>query len=82
MGPGRNSSDCAGVAPSMLQPWLQGLESLEALSRSGRMPSFLAEIEHDQELGEAAKGHVVELARDSSFLVAVEEYLRRTERVH
>ncbi len=70
----------------MLQPWLQDLESLEAitrrddarkiflkmaaLSRSGRMPSFLAEIEHDQELDEATKGHVVELARDRSFLVA------------
>ena len=95
---GRNSKDGIDVAPSMLQPWLQDLESLEAitrsddarkiflkmaaLSRTGRMPSFLAEIEHDQELDEATKGHVVELARDSSFLVAVEEYLRRTERVH
>ena len=82
----------------MLEPWLQDLESFEAitrsadarkiflkmaaLSRSGRMPSFLAEIEHDQELDETTKGHVVELARDRSFLVAVEEYLRRTERVH
>jgi hypothetical protein len=35
-----------------------------------------------QELDEATKGHVVELAQDRSFLVAVEEYLRRTERVH
>jgi hypothetical protein len=55
---------------------------MAALSRSGRMPSFLAEIEHDQELDEATKGHVVELARDRNFLVAVEEYLRDTERVH
>jgi glycogen debranching enzyme len=98
MGPVRNRNHGAGVEPSMLQPWLQDLESLEAitrsddarkiflrmaaLSRSGRMPSFLAEIEHDQELDEATKDHVVELARDRSFLVAVEEYLRRTERVH
>ena len=98
MGPGRNSTDYAGVAPSMFQPWLQDLESLEAITRSddarkiflkmaalprsGRMPSFLAEIERDQELDEATKGHVVELAKDRSFLVAVEEYLRRTERVH
>jgi glycogen debranching enzyme len=82
----------------MLEPWLQDLESVEAitrrddarkiflrmaaLSRSGRMPSFLAEIEHDQELGETTKGHAVELPRDRSFLVAVEEYLRRTERLH
>jgi glycogen debranching enzyme len=96
--PARNRAGHASVAPSMLQPWLQDLESLEAitrsddarkiflkmaaLSRSGRMPSFLAEIEHDQELDEATKGHLVELARDRSFLVAVEEYLRRTERLH
>ena len=46
------------------------------------MPSFLAAIEHDQELDETKKGHVAELARDRSFLAAVEEYLRRTERVH
>jgi hypothetical protein len=46
------------------------------------MPGFLAEIEHDQELDEATKGHVVELARDRNFLVAVEEYLRDAERVH
>ena len=98
MGAGRNRADRAGVAPSMLQPWLQDLQSLEAitrsddarkiflkmaaLSRSGRMPGFLAEIEHDQELDESTKGHAVELAQDRSFLVAVEEYLRRTERVH
>ena len=82
----------------MLGPWLQDLESLEAITRSddarqiflkmaalshaGRMPSFLAELEHDQELDEATKGYVAELARERSFLVAVEEYLRRTERVH
>ncbi len=98
MGAARNRTGRTSVAPSMLQPWLQDLEALEAitrsddarriflkmaaLSRSGRMPSFLAEIEHDQDLDEATKGHVVELARDRSFLVAVEEYLRRTERVH
>jgi len=82
----------------MIEPWLQDLESLEAitrsddarkiflkmaaLSRSGRMPSFLAVIEHDQELDETTKGHVAELARNRGFLVAVEEYLRHTERFH
>ena len=34
MGPGRNRTNGAGVAPSMLQPWLQDLESLEAITRS------------------------------------------------
>jgi hypothetical protein len=82
----------------MLDTWLQDLESLEAVTRSddarriflkmaalmhaGRTPSFLAELEHDQELDETTKGHVTELAQNRGFLVAVEEYLRRTARVH
>ena len=40
------------------------------------------EFEHDEELDDTTKGYVTELAQDRSFLVAVEEYLRRTERVH
>ena len=55
---------------------------MAALSRTGGTPGFLAELEHDPELDETTKGHVAELAQDRSFLVAVEEYLRRTERVH
>ena len=98
MGAARNRTGRTSVAPSMLQPWLQDLESLEAitrsedarkiflkmaaLSRAGRTPGFLAELEHDPELDETTKSHVAELAQDRSFLVAVEEYLRRTERVH
>ena len=98
MGASRTRAGDAGVAPSMTRPWLQDLESLEAitrsedarkiflkmaaLSRTGRTPGFLAELEHDPELDETTKSHVAELAQDRSFLVAVEEYLRRTERVH
>ena len=82
----------------MLEHWLQDIESLEAisqdddtkeiflkmaaLSQNGGLPTFLTELAHDQELDDATKSHVVELAKDRSFLVAVEEYLRRTERVH
>jgi hypothetical protein len=82
----------------MLTPWLQDLESLEAISQNddarkiflrmaamsheGRMPNFLAEVAHDQELDETTKGYLTELANDRSFLLAVEEYLRRTQRVH
>ena len=78
--------------------WLQDLESLEAISQdddarriflrmaamshAGRLPNFIAEVAHDQELDDATKGHLTELARDESFLLAVEEYLRRTQRVH
>jgi hypothetical protein len=82
----------------MLTPFLQDLESLEAISQNddarkiflrmaamshdGRLPNFIAEVAHDQELDETTKGHLTELANDRSFLLAVEEYLRRTQRVH
>jgi hypothetical protein len=82
----------------MLRIWLQDLESLEAISQdddarkiflrmaamsqAGRMPNFLAEIAHDRELDDATKGQLTELARDESFLLAVEEYLRCIQRIH
>lgn len=82
----------------MLGLWLQDLESLEAISQdadtrriflrmaamsqSGRLPHFLAELAHDDELDDTTKGHLAELAHDESFLLAVEEYLRRTLLVH
>ena len=78
--------------------WLQDLESLEAISQdddtrkiflrmaamsqSGSLPTFIAEVAHDQELDDTTKGHLTELAQDESFLLAVEEYLRRTQRIH
>ncbi len=80
----------------MLEPWLQDLESLEAISQDddarkiflkmaamshdGRLPNFLAEVADDHELDDATKGHLTELANDRPFLLAVEEYLRRTQR--
>ena len=82
----------------MLGPWLQDLESFEAISQDadtrriflkmaamshdGRLPGFLAELAHDEDLDEATKGQLTELASDRSFLLAVEEYLRKTQRVH
>jgi hypothetical protein len=82
----------------MLALWLDDLESLEAisqdadarriflrmaaLSQSGRTPSLLAEIAHDRELDEPTKARLAELAQDETFLLAVEEYLVRTHRVH
>jgi hypothetical protein len=82
----------------MLGPWLQNLESLEAISQNadarriflrmaamshdGRMPNFIAELASDEELDEQTKGHLTELANDREFLLAVEEYLRRTQRIH
>jgi hypothetical protein len=82
----------------MLGPWLQDLESLEAISQDvdtrriflrmaamsqdGRLPGFLAQLAHDDDLDDATKGQLTELASDRAFLLAVEEYLRKTQRVH
>ncbi len=78
--------------------WLDDLESLEAISQnaearkiflrmaaisqSGRTSSFLAEIASDRDLDETTKVRLAELAQDEAFLLAVEEYLVRTHRVH
>jgi hypothetical protein len=78
--------------------WLHDIESLEAISQNddarriflrmaalqqaGRLPNFLAEVASDDELDEATKGQLAELASDESFLLAVEEYLRKTQRIH
>jgi hypothetical protein len=82
----------------MLARWLDDLESLEAISQdeetrriflrmaalqqAGRMRSFLHELEQDDELDEVTKIRLTELARDRAFLLAVEDYLVRTHRVH
>jgi len=82
----------------MLDLWLQDLESLEAISQdddarriflrmaamshAGRLPNFIAQVAHDDELDDATKGHLTELAQDEGFLLAVEDYLRRTNRFH
>ena len=82
----------------MLVPWLHDLESLEAISQNadarriflrmaamshdGRLPNFIAELASDEELDAQTKGHLTELASDRTFLLAVEEYLRRTQRIH
>src|SRR6185312_9231402 len=78
--------------------WLDDIESLEAisqnedarriflrlaaLSQTGRTPSFVVEVALDGELDAVTKGRLVELAQDESFLLAVEEYLVRTHRLH
>jgi hypothetical protein len=82
----------------MLGLWLQDLESLEAISQdddtrqiflrmaamsqAGRMGTFLTELARDDELDDDTKGTLTELARDRSFLLAVEDYLERTRYIH
>jgi hypothetical protein len=82
----------------MLGRWLQDLESLEAISQdddakriflrmaaisqTGQMSSFLTELAEDGDLDDETKGTLVELAKDNTFLLAVEDYLQRTQRLH
>ena len=82
----------------MLGPWLDDLESLEAISQdddarriflrmaamsqAGRLPSFLVELACDKDIDDTTKGHLAEIARDHSFLLAIEEYVRVTHRLH
>jgi hypothetical protein len=78
--------------------WLGDIESFEAISQneearrlflrmaaltqSGRLPGFLAEVAGDDDLDDTTKGRLAELAGDEAFLLALAEYLRRTQRVH
>ncbi|MDX6514107.1 MAG: hypothetical protein QOE36_3611 [Gaiellaceae bacterium] len=78
--------------------WLQDLESLEAISQdadarkiflrmaamsqTGRLSTFLSELALDDDLDDDTKGTLTELARDHSFLLAVEDYLVKTQLLH
>jgi hypothetical protein len=78
--------------------WLQDIESLEAISQdedtrnlflrmaymsqNGRLQPFLHELEHDRDLDDETKVTLAELARDESFLHAVEDYVHRTRALH
>jgi len=82
----------------MLKTWLQDLESLEAisqddatrdlflrmawLSQEDRLQPFLSELQHDDDVDESTKGMVTELAADPTFLLAVEDYVQRTQIAH
>ena len=82
----------------MLQTWLRDLESLEAisqddttrdlflrmawLSQEDRLQPFLFELQHDDDLDDSTKGMLAEIAGDPSFLLAVEDYVKKTEISH
>jgi hypothetical protein len=82
----------------MLGAWLNDIESLEAisqdgeakriflrmaaLSRDGQMGSFLTELAQDEDLDDETKGTLEELANNSTFLLAVEDYVGRTKVLH
>jgi hypothetical protein len=78
--------------------WLQDIEALERISqderartlflrmaelqRAGRTSSFLVELAGDLEVDEDVKHSLAEIAQDTGFLLALEEYVHRTRRVH
>ena len=82
----------------MLATWLRDLESLEAISqdevtrdlflRMARLSQkqglepFLVELQDDADLDDSTKGMLTEIAEDPTFLLAVEDYLLRTEIFH
>ena len=82
----------------MLIPWVRDLESLEAinqdedirelvlrmanLARGGHLGDFIAVVDSDEELDQDTKDTVLELARDETFLLAAEDYLRICRRYH
>jgi hypothetical protein len=77
---------------------MQDLESLEAisqddltrdlflkmawLSQEDRLKPFLVELQHDDDLDESTKGMLAEIAEDRTFLLAVEDYVQKTQIVH
>jgi hypothetical protein len=78
--------------------WFHDIESLEAvaqdeqtkriclrmaaMSQAGTLGPFIATLRHDEDLDEGTKGTLAEIAGDSNFLLAVEDYVRRTQYVH
>ena len=82
----------------MLAAWLNDLESLEAisqddltrdlflkmaaLSQKDRLQPCLFELQHDEELDDATKGMLAEIADDPTFLLAVEDYVQKTQIAH
>jgi hypothetical protein len=82
----------------MRDPWIQDIESLEEISqnaeartiflrmaemqRCGRMHSFLVELACDPEVDDDMKGTLAELAQDTTFLHAIEDYVHKTALVH
>ena len=81
-----------------MRPWVQDIESLEAINqdelvrqvvvrlagvaRDGRFPGFVAAVSADAELDAETKATVLELARDETFLLACEDYMRATASYH
>jgi len=52
------------------------------MSNRGRLGPFLRELEDDRDLDDETKVTLAELATDTVFLHAVEDYVHRTSALH
>jgi hypothetical protein len=55
---------------------------MAGLARGGRLPGFVAAVGADAELDAETKAAVLELARDETFLLVCEDYMRATAYLH
>lgn len=78
--------------------WLHDIESLEAvtqdegtkllclrmaaMSKAGTLAPFIRDLSSDLELDADTRGTIAEIASDERFLLAVEDYVRRTTFAH
>ena len=82
----------------MVDLWLHDIESLEAvtqdeetkrlclgmaaMSQAGTLAPFIANLNRDDDVDDTTKGTIAEIANDANFLLAVEDYVRRTRVFH
>ena len=82
----------------MVDLWHHDIESLEAvtqdehtrriclrmaaMSQAGTLEPFIETLHSDENLDATTKGTIAEIADDTNFLLAVEDYVRRTQLVH
>jgi hypothetical protein len=55
---------------------------MAGFARHGKLPGFVAAVGADEELDAETKATVLELARDETFLLAAEDYMRSTAYLH
>ena len=55
---------------------------MAAMSQEGTLAPFVANLRFDDELDDSTKGTIPEIAGDANFLLAVEDYVRRTRLFH
>lgn len=82
----------------MVDLWLHDIESLEAvaqdegtkllclrmaaMSKAGTLQPFIRDLHADDDLDDGTKDTIAEIASDEHFLLALEDYVRRTTYRH